>query len=78
GLLPRDVRVEATDPVGNVASQVVSVVAPLDYRRLPWVGIVALLTVAAGGFLLLRVPRLRSEPGREPGDDARLEELDER
>jgi hypothetical protein len=76
GLLPRDVRVEAVDPVGNATRQVVSVVAPFDYRQLPWVAIVVLLTVAAGGFLLLRVPRLRPGPQRAPGDDARLEEID--
>lgn len=75
-LFPRDVRVLATDPLGRVTQQVVSVVALFDYRQLPWVAIVVLLTVAAGGLLLLRVPRLRPEPERQPDDDARLEEID--
>lgn len=76
GLLPRDVRVKAVDPVGNATQRLVSIVAPIDYRQLPWVAIVAVLTVAAGGLLLLRVPRLRPDPPREPGDDGRLEEID--
>jgi hypothetical protein len=75
-IFPRDVRISATDPLGRTTDAVVSIVAPFDYRQLPWIGIVALLTVATGGFLLLRVPRHRSEFEREPGDDARLEEID--
>lgn len=75
-LLPRDVRIEATDPVGNRAELLLSVVAPFDYRRLPWIPIVAVLTLAAGAFLLLRVPRPRADPPRPPDDDARLEEID--
>jgi hypothetical protein len=56
----------------------VSVVAPADYRRLPWIPIVVGLTLLAGGFLLLRVPRARAQVAQEPGDDARLEEIDPR
>jgi hypothetical protein len=78
GLLPREVRVEAIDPVGNASQQMVSVVAPADYRRLPWIPIVVGLTLLAGGFLLLRVPRARAQVAQEPGDDARLEEIDPR
>lgn len=77
GLIPREVHVQARDPVGNVASITVSVIAPLDYRRLPWLPIVALLTVAAGAVLFLRAPgpaRRRAES--VPADDATLEEID--
>ena len=77
GLIPREVRVQARDPIGNVGSITISVVAPLDYRRLPWLPIVVLLTVAAGAVLFFRAPALarrRAESRLE--DDATLEEID--
>ena len=76
GLLPTDVRVVATDPVGNTAQQVVSVVGLLDYRQLPWIPIVVVLTMVVGLALYLRAPRPRPAAPRAPDDDARLEELD--
>jgi len=77
-LLPRDVRIEAVDVVGNRASVVLSVVGLLDYRQLPWVPLVVVLTVVAGALLYVRVPRLRAQPVRSPDDDAVLEDLDRR
>ncbi|HEX5395739.1 MAG TPA: hypothetical protein VFX74_01490 [Candidatus Limnocylindria bacterium] len=77
GLLPIDVRVVATDAVGNVSTSIVSVVGFVDYRRLPWIPFVALLTVAAAVILFLKVPRPRLEPARAPDDDGRLEEIDQ-
>lgn len=76
GLVPRDVRLVATDPVGNVTTKVLSVVGFVDYRRLPWIPLVVALTVAAAVILFLRAPRPRPEPARAPDDDARLEEID--
>ena len=76
GLVPRDVDLVATDAVGNVTRQVISVVGFVDYRRLPWIPVVALLTVAAAVILFLRAPRPRPERPRAPDDDARLEEID--
>ena len=75
-LAPRDVAVEATDPVGNRAAETLSVVGWVDYRRLPWVPTVALLTLAVAAGLWLRVPRPRRWSRRGPDDDAVLEELD--
>lgn len=72
GLLPRDVELVAADVVGNTSRTRVSVVAFLDYRDLPWIPIVAVLTLLMGGLLFLRTPRLRAP---DPGDDATLEEL---
>ncbi|MGH2457023.1 MAG: hypothetical protein ACRDHD_12300, partial [Candidatus Limnocylindria bacterium] len=57
GLLPRTVRLEATDAVGNRATATVEVVAVLDYRRLPWIPIVVVVTVVAAAILYLRAPR---------------------
>jgi hypothetical protein len=76
GLTPLDVAVQATDVVGNRARQTVSVVGWVDYRRLPWLGIVVLLTVAAGAALWQMAPGPRRWARRGPDDDAGLEELD--
>ena len=75
-LVPVDVHLVATDAVGNVATEVVSVVGFVDYRRLPWIPFVAALTVVAGIILFLRAPRPRGRPAPAPDDDARLEEMD--
>jgi hypothetical protein len=82
-LIPREVRVQARDPIGNVATATVSVIAPLDYRRLPWLPIVALLTAAAGAVLFLRAPSLARQrkpstgaAGAAGADDATFEEID--
>jgi len=74
GLIPRDVRIQVTDPVGNSTRHTLSVVGFLDFRRLPWIPVVAVLTVLAGAVLYLRVPRPRRPAAR--GDDATFEEID--
>ena len=56
GILPTELRVVATDPMGNRAERLVTRVWPLDYRQLPFVPIVVLVTVAAAA-LFLRRPR---------------------
>ena len=76
GLWPSDVRVEATDPLGNRKATTVSVVALVDYRQLPWIPIVALLTILAGMVLYLRVPHARPVTTSGPMTDATLEDLD--
>jgi hypothetical protein len=76
GPWPRDVRIEAADPLGNRNSTTVSVVAPVDYRQLPWIPIVALLTILAGIVLYLRVPHARPAAASGQITDATLEDLD--
>ncbi len=76
GPLPRDVTVIATDPFGHTATRQVSVLAPLDYRRLPWIPIIAALTVAAGAVLFLRAPRPGGHPIGESIDEGVVEEVD--
>ena len=76
GPFPREVEIRATDAVGNVARNTLSIVAPFDYRRLPWVPIVVGLTILAGVLLYLRVPRPSPAPARASGDDAVLEEIE--
>ncbi|HKO32926.1 MAG TPA: hypothetical protein VJY85_04195 [Candidatus Limnocylindria bacterium] len=76
GLWPRDVQIVATDPLGNRTTTTISVVAPLDYRQLPWIPIVALLTILAGLVLYLRVPHVRPATASGPMTDATLEDLD--
>ena len=60
GIFPSDVDVVATDLVGNTARARLSVVALVDYRELPWIPIVAVLTGLAALFLFLRAPRPRA------------------
>jgi len=72
GLLPQDVDVVATDIVGNTTRTRVSVVAFVDYRTLPWIPIVAALTLLMGGLLFVRTPRARRS---DRGDDASFEEI---
>jgi len=74
GLLPTDVRVVAVDPVGNRSERVVSVVWPVDYRRLPFVPIAVLLTVGAAAVLFLRRPDT-GPSRRTPDDGATFEEI---
>jgi hypothetical protein len=76
GPIPRDVRIQVTDPVGNSAQHTLSVVGVVDFRRLPWIPVVAVLTVLAGAVLYLRVPRPRRPAARGAGDDATFEEID--
>jgi hypothetical protein len=74
GILPTEFRVVATDPVGNQTVQVVSRVWPFDYRQLPFVPIVVLITVAAAGFLYLRRPE-GERTRRATDDDSTFEEI---
>jgi len=77
GFIPRDVRVQAQDPIGNLTTVTANVVAPIDYRRLPWLPIVALLTAAAGAILFVRAPRLAGRrAATTQADDAPFEEID--
>ena len=78
GIWPSDVEIEAFDRVGNRASRTVSVVAPVDYRRIPWLPVVVAATVIAAAAMVWRPGRLlgsqRASPGA--GADGTLEELE--
>lgn len=76
GPIPRDVSIQVTDPVGNSAERTLSVVGFVDFRRLPWIPVVATLTVLAAAVLYLRVPRPGRPTVRGAGDDATFEEID--
>lgn len=74
GFLPTELRVVVTDPVGNQTTRVVTRVWPFDYRQLPFVPIVVLVTVAVGLALFLRRPEVGV--GRAGSDDdASFEEI---
>ena len=72
---PTSVTVVARDAIGNETILVVSGVGIVDYRSLPWVPIVLILSGGMAVALIMRAPRPRSEPGRA-GDDAGFEEVD--
>jgi hypothetical protein len=76
GPIPRDVRIQVTDRVGNSVQHTLSVVGLVDFRRLPWIPVVAVLTVLAGAVLYLRAPRPSRPAVRGAGDDATFEEID--
>lgn len=73
---PREVLVIARDPVGNETVQRIEINGFVDYRGLPWIPIIAVLTAVAGVVLFLRTPRLRPQPALLPDGDGRLEEVD--
>ena len=76
GFVPRDAQVQARDPIGNHATVTVSVVAPVDYRRLPWIPIFVVLTMSVGAVLFLRAPRLVARPLGGRADEGTFEEID--
>jgi hypothetical protein len=76
GPIPREVEIRAVDAIGNGAATTVSIVAPFDYRRLPWIPIVVAFTIIAGAVLYIRVPRPSPTLPRPAGDDAVLEEIE--
>jgi hypothetical protein len=74
---PHSVRLEAVDPVGNRSVQLVSVVGLFDYRTLPWLPIIVVLTLVAGAILFLRVPRRDAGlAGYDRNEVGALEEID--
>jgi hypothetical protein len=74
GILPTELRVVAVDPVGNRTERVVTVIWPVDYRRLPFVPMAVLLTVGAAAVLFLRRPDT-GPSRRTPDDGATFEEI---
>jgi hypothetical protein len=75
GLLPRTVRLEATDRIGNASQLTLEVVGLVDYRRLPWIPIVAGMTLLAGALLFLRVPKPAARHVSTDPDEGVLEEI---
>ena len=77
GLLPASVRVEAVDAIGNRTVREASVVAVLDYRRLPWVPAAAAAIVVAAMVAFWRRPAraARADAGSS-ADGVTLEEID--
>ena len=72
---PSDVRIEATDAVGNRSTRVLSVVGLIDYRQLPWIPIAVVVTLLAALALFLRGPGARQLPAVD--GESRLEEIEE-
>jgi hypothetical protein len=68
GPLPSEVTVVARDAVGNRTERVLSVVAPIDYRRLPWIPIIVGLTLLVAAAFVVRVPRGRGWRGADQRD----------
>jgi hypothetical protein len=73
---PRTVVVVARDPFGGEQCTTVEVIGLVDYRGLPWVPIVGVVTVLGGALLFLRTPSRRPIAERGAPDDGRLEDVD--
>ena len=71
---PRTVEIVARDPFGTERTERIEIVGFLDYRGLPWVPIVGILTVGVGGVLFVRTPRHRPAVLAADGD-GQLEEI---
>jgi hypothetical protein len=71
---PRTVDVVARDPFGTERTERIEIVGFLDYRGLPWVPIVGILTVVVGAVLFVRTPRGRPLIVAVDGD-GQLEEI---
>jgi hypothetical protein len=74
GVWPTEFRIVASDPVDNATVEVVSLVWPVDYRRLPFLPIVFLVTVAAGIALYVRRP-ITGDHVLIQDDDITIEEI---
>jgi hypothetical protein len=74
GVWPTEFRIVATDPVDNTTVKVVSLVWPVDYRRLPFIPIVFFVTVAAGIVLFVRRP-VTGEHRRIEDVESTIEEI---
>jgi len=74
GILPTELRVVATDPVGNQTTRVISRVWPFDYGQLPFVIIAVILTLTAAALLFLRRPDTGPRRGQTE-DGATFEEI---
>ncbi len=75
GLTPRVVTVVAQDPLGHLSTKTIGVVAPVDYRRLPWIPIIVALTVVAAVILFVRAPRPGGHPPGASVDEGVFEDL---
>jgi hypothetical protein len=75
GPWPRRVEAMAVDPFGAVTQESFTVIGLVDYRRLPWPGIVLALTIAAAMVFYLRTPRARRRGPASDDEPGSLEEL---
>lgn len=73
---PSRVHVVVSDGLGNEASQELEVVGLFDYRGLPWVALVVLVTLAAGVVLFVHTPQRRRAAAVSRLEEGRLQELD--
>ena len=72
---PRTIAVSAIDPLGTERTVGIEVVGFVDARGLPWVPMVATVTLLFAALLFLRVPRGERRRSQPDGDGS-LEELD--
>lgn len=75
GIVPTEVRIVVTDPVGNRTERLISWVWPLDYRQLPWVGITVFVLFTVAGLLYVYEPEVRPRRRTPQDEEATFEEI---
>jgi hypothetical protein len=75
GILPTEIRVVVTDPVGNQTERLITRVWPLDYRQLPWVPIVVFILLTVAGLLYVYEPDSRPRRRSPQDEEATFEEI---
>jgi hypothetical protein len=75
-LLPTDIRIVASNPLGETSETVLSILNPIDYRKLPWIPMVAVLTAVGGLIWWLRAPRRRPPSEVVPSASGTFEEIE--
>jgi hypothetical protein len=75
-LLPTDIRIVASNPLGETSETVLSILNPIDYRKLPWIPMVAVLTAVGGLIWWLRAPRRRPPGEAVPSGSGTFEEIE--
>jgi hypothetical protein len=75
GIVPTEIRIVVTDPVGNQTQRLVTRVWPLDYRQLPWVPITVFALFTVAGLLYVYEPEARSRRRLPQDEESTFEEI---
>jgi hypothetical protein len=75
GVVPTEIRIVVTDPVGNQTERLITRVWPLDYRQLPWVPIVVFVLLMVAGLLYVYEPDSAPRRRVSQDEDSTFEEI---
>jgi hypothetical protein len=75
GIVPTEIRIVVTDPVGNQTERLITRVWPLDYRQLPWAPIAVFVLFTVAGLLYVYEPEARPRRGSPQDEESTFEEI---